>query len=53
MRASQFRINDWLSKTFNYPDALAQQQALDAAARNVNRPAYQKAYQQGAARAVG
>jgi hypothetical protein len=43
------RINGWLSKAFNYPDALAQQQALDAAARNVNRPAYQKAYQQGAA----
>ncbi|MGJ5075496.1 hypothetical protein [Bradyrhizobium oligotrophicum] len=43
------RVNGWLRKTFNYPDPLAQQDALDVAARNVNRPAYAKAYQQGAA----
>jgi hypothetical protein len=42
------RVNDWLRKTFNYPDAEAQQAAIDQAARNVNRPAYQKAYQDGA-----
>jgi hypothetical protein len=42
------RVNSWLRKTFNYPDAAAQQSALTDAARNVNRPAYQKAYDQGA-----
>lgn len=42
------RVNSWLRKTFNYPDASAQQEALTEAARNVNRPAYAKAYQQGA-----
>jgi hypothetical protein len=41
------RVNDWLRKTFNYPDAEAQQAAIEQASRNVNRPAYQKAYQEG------
>lgn len=42
------RLTDWLRTTFNYPDAHAQQQALDTVARTVNRPAYAKAYQEGA-----
>jgi hypothetical protein len=42
------RVNSWLRKTFNYPDVEAQQSALAEASRNVNRPAYQKAYDQGA-----
>lgn len=41
------RVNSWLRKTFNYPDAAAQSEALTDAARNVNRPAYAKAYHQG------
>jgi hypothetical protein len=41
------RVNDWLRATFHYPDARAQQDALDQAARNVNRPAYLRAYQEG------
>jgi hypothetical protein len=42
------RVNSWLRKTFNYPDANAQTEALTDAARNVNRPAYARAYHQGA-----
>lgn len=41
------RIINWLNNTFHYPNAEAQQRALDQAARNVNRPAYARAYQQG------
>ena len=42
------RVNDWLRSTFHFPDVRAQQEALEQAARNVNRPAYARAYQEGA-----
>jgi hypothetical protein len=41
------RVNNWLRDTFHYPDADAQQQAIQSVARNVNRPAYARAYQEG------
>ena len=41
------RLTDWLRSTFNYPDAAAQQEALDKVGKTVNRPAYAKAYQEG------
>jgi hypothetical protein len=41
------RFSDWFRSHFNYPDAYAQQQALDQVAKNVNRPAYLKAYSEG------
>ncbi|WP_130228880.1 hypothetical protein [Bradyrhizobium sp. Leo121] len=43
------RVTDWLRNTFHYPDAEAQSEALLQASRNVNRPAYQRAYRDGAA----
>jgi hypothetical protein len=42
------RLADWLRSTFHYPDASAQQDALDKIARTVNRPNYAKAYSEGA-----
>lgn len=42
------RLADWMQKSFHYPDAAAQQDALDAVARTVNRPNYAKAYSEGA-----
>jgi hypothetical protein len=42
------RLAEWLQQTFHYPDAAAQQDALDKIARTVNRPAYAKAYSAGA-----
>lgn len=41
------RVTKWLDDTFNYPNVHAQQQAIDQAAKTVNRPAYAKAYQDG------
>lgn len=41
------RINDFLRSSFNYPDAFAQQKALEATRKVVNRPAYLKAYEDG------
>lgn len=41
------RLADWLNSTFHYPNADAQQEALDQVARTVNRPAYAKAYSEG------
>jgi hypothetical protein len=41
------RINDFLRSSFNYPDAFAQQQALEATRKVVNRPAYLAAYKDG------
>ena len=41
------RLAGWLRQTFHYPDADAQQQALDQVARTVNRPNYAKAYSEG------
>lgn len=41
------RIVDWLRNTFHFPDAHAQQEAIQTAAKATNRPAYQKAYSDG------
>ena len=41
------RVTEWLGKNFNHPDAGALQEALEAAAKTVNRPAYEKAYAKG------
>ena len=41
------RMSDWFRSNFHYPDAYQQGQALDEVAKNVNRPAYKKAYQEG------
>ncbi|MDI1265590.1 MAG: hypothetical protein PS018_20275 [bacterium] len=42
------RLAEWLGHTFHFPNASAQQDALDAVARTVNRPNYAKAYHEGA-----
>ena len=41
------RLADWLQSTFHYPNADAQQTALDKIAKTVNRGAYAKAYSEG------
>lgn len=41
------RLAEWLQTTFHYPDATAQQDALDKVAKTVNRGAYAKAYTEG------
>ena len=41
------RLADWLSRTSHYPNATAQQDALDKVAKTVNRGAYAKAYREG------
>jgi len=41
------RLTDWLNQTFHYPNAHAQQQAIDQVERTVNRAGYQRAYQAG------
>lgn len=41
------RITDWLRRTFNYPNAQAQQEAIQQTARTVNGPAYRAAYGAG------
>lgn len=41
------RVGSWLKSNFNYPNAHAQQEALETAAKAVNRPAYSKAYMDG------
>lgn len=42
------RVIEWLRNTFHFPNADAQQRALEQTARNVNRAAYARAYQDGA-----
>jgi hypothetical protein len=42
------RLAGWLRSTFHYPNADAQQDALDKIAKTVNRPNYAKAYSEGA-----
>ena len=42
------RLAEWLETTFHYPNASAQQDALDRIARTVNRPNYARAYSEGA-----
>lgn len=41
------RINKHLDDSFHYPNATAQQEALEVSARAVNNPAYKKAYEDG------
>lgn len=41
------RINDWLNSTFNFPNAHAQQQAIDQVEQTVNRAGYRRAYTAG------
>jgi len=41
------RVTDWLRRTFHFPDAVAQQDALEQAARGVNRQRYAQAYRDG------
>lgn len=42
------RVIEWLRNTFHFPNADAQQQAIEQTARGVNRAAYTRAYQDGA-----
>jgi hypothetical protein len=42
------RLAEWLTHTFHFPNAEAQQEAIDKVARTVNRPNYAKAYSEGA-----
>lgn len=41
------RVTGWLERTFHYPNAQAQQEALEQTARNVNRANYAVARSQG------
>jgi hypothetical protein len=41
------RVTGWLRNTFHYPDAQAQQEALQQTARTVNRANYQRAMREG------
>lgn len=41
------RVTDWLRHTFHFPNATAQQEALEQTARSVNRGAYARAYRDG------
>lgn len=41
------RVVDWLRQTFHYPDAAAQQEAIDQVQRTVNRANYRRAMDQG------
>jgi hypothetical protein len=41
------RLTDWFRRTFHYPDAHAQQGAIDTLEKTVNRAAYGRAYRDG------
>lgn len=41
------RVTGWLRATFHYPDVGAQQQAIDAVEKTVNKGLYRRAYTQG------
>lgn len=41
------RFTDWLNRTFHYPNAQAQQEAINAVERTVNRQGYAAAYRAG------
>ena len=41
------RVTGWLRNTFHYPDAAAQQEALQRTARTVNRANYQRSMREG------
>ncbi|TXH17738.1 MAG: hypothetical protein E6R03_03345, partial [Hyphomicrobiaceae bacterium] len=42
------RVSDWLRHTFHFPDAQAQQEAIEQTSRVVNRQRYAQAYRDGA-----
>lgn len=46
------RITDWLRGAFHYPDAHAQQQAIEQTARTVNRAGYARAHHDPAAQSL-
>lgn len=46
------RLAEWLRQTFHYPDAAAQQEAIDNVARTVNRSAYARAHRDPRAQAM-
>jgi hypothetical protein len=46
------RLAAWFNQTFHYPNAHAQQQAIEATAAAVNRPAYLRAYRSQNAQAL-
>jgi len=41
------RFGDWFRQSFHYPDVVAQREGIDELARQVNKPAYQRAYAAG------
>lgn len=43
------RLADWLRSTFHFPNAVAQQEAIEQAGKTANNTAYKKAYQEGSA----
>jgi hypothetical protein len=43
------RLTDWLRTTFHFPNAVAQQEAIEETGRTANSAAYKKAYQEGSA----
>jgi hypothetical protein len=46
------RVTGWLNNTFNFPNAAAQQEAIEQTARTVNRGAYARAYNDRAAQSL-
>lgn len=42
------RLSDWLRRTFNYPNAVDQQRAIEETGRIMNRASYTQAYREGA-----
>jgi hypothetical protein len=44
----RYRLSDWLRETHNYPEAAAQQDAIDAAARTANKAGYTRAEMEAA-----
>lgn len=46
------RLSEWLQKSFNYPDAEGQAEAIEKIGKTVNRAAYAKAHAQPASKAM-
>lgn len=46
------RIVNWLNETFHYPNAQAQQEAIDQVAKTVNRPGYLRAFREPSAQGM-
>jgi hypothetical protein len=49
-KSQSTRLADWLQSRFHFPDPAAQQEAIQQTAREVNRPAYARAYAHPAAK---